>query len=48
MKDAGHQLGECTEKHGDADLEVMTECISDGGEGLGRGRGGLQSKGFAC
>lgn len=29
-------------------LEVMAECVSDGGEGLGRGRGGIQSKDFAC
>lgn len=35
----GHQLGECTEKHGDGDLEVMAEYISDGGEGLGGQRG---------
>lgn len=42
----GHQLGECTEKHGDTDLEVMAECISDGGEGLGGPEGAYRARGL--
>lgn len=51
MKDVGHQLGECKEKHEVVtlcSLKVMAERVSAGGVGRGRGRRGMQSMEFGC